>query len=150
MKRYLIPALLLIVFVLAGCVSTKAVLTSGDKAAIDVVANTWIDSLKSEDIERFLSTYWKDMAHTTFEADGSRKNYTLDEIRVEQQRLFDENDLFADLEYPEPEKDFTSEPGQPIYTYTVTFGDFKFQDIFQFLKRDGEWKIIQHIFRVVP
>ena len=150
MKKYPIPILLLVCLIATGCVSTKSALTTSDKAAIDAIADKWIESLKSEDIEGFMSTYWKDMAHTTFEADGSMKNYTMEEIRTEQQRLFDENDLFADLEYPEPEKDFSSEPDQPIYTYTVTFGDFKFQDIFQFLKRDGEWKIIEHIFRVVP
>ena len=149
-KKYFIPILLFIYFLAFGCVSTKSAINSSDKAAIDAVATKWIKSLKSEDLEGMLSTYWEDMVHVTYEADGSRKNLNIKEIRVEQQRLFDENDQFADLEYPEPEKDFSSKPDQPIYTYTVTFGDFKFQDIFQFLKRDGEWKIIEHIFRLLP
>jgi|GEM_PF-3481532 len=150
MKKNLIPILLLLFFITVGCVSTKSALTETDKNHIDALATKWIISLKSEDVDGMLSTYWEDMVHITYETDGSRKNYSLEEFREEQQKAFEQHDLFADLEYPEPEKDFASEPGQPIYTYTVTFGDFTFQDIFQFLKREGEWKIIEHIFQIVP
>lgn len=133
--------LALILILSAG--STAFALSETDKDSIDRVADTWITSLKGEDIAGLRSTYWSDAVHTHIKPNGSREiKRGVAEILEGQQELFDSTDVFAQLGYPEPGKDLEGDPDRPVYLYNVE--EFGYSDSFAFEKRNGRWKIVEH------
>jgi ketosteroid isomerase-like protein len=82
-------------------------ITEADKKKIDIVADKWIGSLNAEDIKGLRSTYWPNAVHTNIQADGSKEvKKGVDEIMEGQRKLFDSTDVFAQLEFTDPEKDY--------------------------------------------
>lgn len=74
-------------------------------------------------------------------------------VRDIQQKGFDGFDGFANLVWSELQRDFESEPGEPIYTILSKMDqdvEWGMENTFQLAKRNGEWRIISHIFRSLP
>ena len=92
-------------------------ITPEDRAAIDAVVNKWVKAIMTEDIEALVETYWLEIDYTSKLANGGEEIiHGIEGVRAFQQKGFDEFDGFARLIWSEPQRDFESEPGEPIYT----------------------------------
>lgn len=144
MRRPCTVLFLSVVVLILSTGSAAFALSEADKRQIDRVADTWITSLQGEDLEGLRSTYWPDAVRIHIKSDGSKEfERGVDEILNGQQELFDSTDVFAQLEYPDPEKDLQSDSDRPVYLYNVE--QFGYSDSFTFEKRNGRWKIVEHI-----
>jgi len=143
-----------VILLLFSCASAPKGIIAEDRAAIDAVVNRWVKALQAEDLEAFAATYWPDFVHTSKNADGSVAETIrgIEDLKVQQQEFFNKGDFFARIVYSDPERDFESEPGEPIYTISGKLDQDKWgwQDIFQLAKRKGEWRIIDHVLIGLP
>ena len=144
-----------VILLLFACATAPKGMTQEDRAAIDAVVNKWVKALQAEeDLEALIDTYWPDFVHTSKKADGSvvETIRDIEDFKIQQQEWFDKGDFYARIVYSEPQRDFTSQPGQAIYTISGKLDQDKWgwQDIFQLAKRKGEWRIIDHVLIGLP
>ena len=144
----------LVLLLLFACASAPEQITQEDRTAIDAVVNKWVKSLQTKDMEGLVDTYWPDFVRTSKDANGSVTETVqgIEEFKVKQQEMFDQGDFFKLIVYSNPQRDFKSELGEPIYKIfgKVGEGEWGWQDIFQLTKRNGEWRIIDHILIAMP
>jgi hypothetical protein len=144
----------LVMLVLFACVTTPGGITAADRAATDAVVKEWVRALQAKDLEAFIETYWPDVVHTSKNVDGSVAETVrgIEDLRSQQQEFFSQGDFFARIIYSEPQRDFESRPGNAIYTISGKLDQDKWgwQDIFQLAKRNGEWRIIDHVLIGLP
>ncbi len=143
-----------VLLLLFACTSVPETITQEDRTAIDAVVNKWVKSLQVKDMEGLVDTYWPDFVHTSKDASGNVTETVqgIEEFKVKQQELFDQGFPFNLIVYSDPQRDFESEPGKPIYAIygKVGEGEWVWQDSFQLTKRNGEWRIIDHLFIFLP
>jgi hypothetical protein len=96
-----------------------------------------------------VDTYWLNFTHISKDANGNviETVQGIEEFKAKQQEMFNQSDIFKMIVYSDPQRDFTSEPVKPIYTINgkVGEGEWGWQDIFKLSKRNGEWRIIDHV-----
>ncbi len=144
----------LVLLLLFACTTAPEGITQDDRTAIDAVVNNWVKSLQTKDMKGLVDTYWPDFIHTTKDTNGVvvENVQGIEEFKVKQQGMFDQGDFFNLIVYSDPQRDFESEQGEPIYTIygRVGEGEWRWQDVFQLSKRNGEWRIIDHILLGLP
>ena len=144
----------LVMLVLFACVTAPKGITPEDREAIDAVVNKWVKALQTKDLEALADTYWPDFVHTSKNADGSVVETIrgIEDFKVQQQEWFDKGDFYKRIIYSDPQRDFESQPGKAIYTISGRLDQDKWgwQDIFQLTKRNGEWRIIDHVLIGLP
>jgi hypothetical protein len=141
------PAFLLVVSLV---VLTAATATAQSvRSTLDNLADTWIESLLTEDADAMIECYWPDAVHYSYSGNGETELLVGSaEYAAAQQQAFDELDYASfGLVYPEPVR-FFPEFGAPVYVYAVT--QFRFMDVFEFERRGNEWRIIRHFFYSDP
>jgi hypothetical protein len=123
-----------------------------ERARIDLVVFTWIKALKAEDIDLYGETYWPDVVHTSYDAGGAvNKVYRGRKALLEaQSTAFSQHDAFPDIIYSDPDRDFATDPDRPIYTIVGRIGEGAWEDIFKLEKRGSQWRIIEHVFVLLP
>ena len=143
-----------VILLLFACATVPKGITPEDRAAIDAVVDKWVKALQAEDIEAFIDTYWPEFVHTSKKADGSVAETIrgIEELRIQQQEWFDKGDYYGRIVYSGPQRDFESQPGKAIYTISGKLDQDKWgwQDIFQLTKRNGKWRIIDHVLIGLP
>ena len=116
--------------------------------------NNWVKALQAEDIEALVETYWPEIDYTAKWANGGEQIiHGIEGVRAFQQKGFDEFGDFARLIFSEPQRDFESRPGEPIYTILGKMDQdnkWGLENAFRLTKRKGEWRIIKHVFRALP
>lgn len=144
----------LALLLLFSCTTAPETTIRTDRTAIDAVVNKWVGALKEKDLEVLADTYWPDFVHTTKDTNGVVVETVqgIEDFKVKQQEMFDQGDFYNLIVYSEPQRDFESEPGEPIYAIygKVGEGEWRWQDLFQLSKRNGEWRIIDHILLGLP
>ena len=144
----------LVTLLLFACATAPKGITTEDKAAIDAVVNKWIKAIMAEDIEALVETYWSEIDYSSKWGDNAEEIiHGIEGVRDIQQKGFDGFDGFANLVWSELQRDFESEPGEPIYTILSKMDqdvEWGMENTFQLAKRNGEWRIISHIFRSLP
>jgi len=144
----------LAILLLFACATAPKGITAEDRAAIDGVVNKWVKALQAENLEAFVETYWSDFVHISKKTDGSVAETIqgIENLKAQQREWFDKGDFYARIVYSEPERDFESQPGRAIYTISGKLDQDKWgwQDIFQLTKRNGEWRIIEHVLIGLP
>ncbi len=144
----------LVLVLLFACASAPEGITQEDRTTIDAVVNNWVEAVQAKDMEGLIDTYWPDFTRTSKDANGTVTETVkgIEEYRVKQQEMFDLGDFFKLIVYSDPQRDFESEQGEPIYTIygKVGEGEWGWQDIFQLTKRNGEWRIIDHFLINLP
>ena len=92
--------------------------------------------------------------HTSKDANGSVTESVqgIENLKTQQREWFEGGDFYERIVYSDPQRDFESEPGEPIYTISgkLDKDNWGWQDIFQLTKRNGEWRIIDHVLIVLP
>ena len=138
------------VMVLLTGIATLSGAEEGDRDRIDALMLRWETALISEDIDALIDCYWDDAfsatygGNTPFAAqDGSA------EIRREQEGWFSQLDYPSlGLDYPEPVRAFPGRGAMPLYIYDN--GDSGFLDLFYYEKRDGDFRIANHVLIILP
>jgi SnoaL-like domain len=152
MKKIIISGLVLLI--LFACTSTPGMITQEDRTAIDAVVDRWVTALQQKDLDGLADTYWPDFVHTTKDENGTVVETVqgIEDFKSKTQGMFDQGDFYKLIVYSDPQRDFDSEPGEPIYKIfgKLGEGEWAWQDIFQLIKRNGEWRIIDHILIVLP
>jgi hypothetical protein len=116
------------------------------------VVFTWIKALKAEDIDLYEETYRPDVVHTSYDAGGEfNEVYRGRQALLEAQSIaFQQHDAFPDICYSDPDRDFATDPNRSIFTIVGRIGEGAWEDIFKLEKRGGQWRIVEHVFVLLP
>ena len=144
--------LLMLALIFVVCVMLPADIPLSKRARIDLVVFTWIKALKSENIDMYRETYWPDVVHTSFHANGEVNEVFRgrEALMDDQSSAFRQSDAFPEITYSDPDRDFATDPDRPIYTIVGRIGETAWEDIFKLEKRGREWRIVEHVFVMLP
>ncbi len=146
--------LLLIATVLMLFPLSLSVADTQEQVQLDQLMQKWISALTTENIEAMASCYWPEATKIIYNPNRTSSMLEgIEEIRENQQRLFDKFDYPSmHLQYPNPKRflpgSVSEEERRPVYIYDNKKRGFI--DIFFFEKRSGEYRIIQHLLLINP
>ncbi|MBA7660951.1 hypothetical protein ES703_68957 [subsurface metagenome] len=113
-KRIILLALA--VFIPLACTGMPPAGAPEAQREIDALMERWITSLKDENTDVFMSAYWPEAEKVIVQPDGKERHLRgLDEIRAQQMKAFESSDIFRELHYSEPEREFRGNTATYIY-----------------------------------
>jgi hypothetical protein len=144
--------LLTLSLILLFCAWLPADVPLSERAKIDLVVFTWIGALKTENIDLYAETYWPDVVHTSYHPNGEVNEVFRGRKALldAQSAAFRQSEGFADISYSDPDRDFATDPDRPVYTIVGRVGEAVWEDMFKLEKRGSQWRIIEHVFVMLP
>ena len=144
--------LLVLFLFLLLCAWLPAEITLSERVRIDLVVFTWIEALQTENIDLYAETYWPDVVHTSHHPNGEVNEVFRGRKALldAQSAAFRQSDGFADISYSDPDRDFATDADRPVYTIVGRLGEVVWEDMFRLEKRGSQWRIIEHVFILLP
>lgn len=152
-RRFLRPCLLPAALVLAACPFLLSCATTAPGASTgfpfespDRVMERLEQAVRERDLEAYTACFWEEATRFTVAADGrSLPLNGIEAIRAHQEAWFSENGEAAPVfQFPDPEKldPASTFLGIPEYIYNDPAAPTV--ESFQFVRKDGVWKIYYH------
>ena len=108
---------------------------------LDGLMEHWITALRDKNIDAFMEVYWPEAEKVILQRDGGEILLRgLDQIMEQQLQVFERSDVFRELHYSEPEREFHGDGA--AYHYQVEGPGVFFIEHFEFVRREGRWWVM--------
>jgi Ca2+-binding EF-hand superfamily protein/ketosteroid isomerase-like protein len=129
--------------------AVPAAIAAPAEKEIDALMQGWIAALRSKNLNRMMEAYWPDAVRVVVQpGQPERRLRGVEEIRRQQREFFDGRAGFAELRYPEPERNVKGNNAR--FVYRVEGPGFRYVEHFVFSKKAGKWKIAEQILEMLP
>ena len=111
---------------------------------LDGLMEHWITALRDKNIDAFMEVYRPEAEKAILQRDGGEILLRgLDQIMEQQLQVFERSDVFRELHYSEPEREFHGDGA--AYHYQVEGPGVFFIEHFEFVRREGRWWVMHQV-----
>lgn len=139
-----IALFLLLALIPPACVTPPPGGGAEARLELDGLMEHWIGALRDKNIDAFMEVYWPEAEKVILRRDGGEQVLKgLDQIMEQQIQAFERSDVFGELHYLEPEREFHGNGA--AYHYQVEGPGVFFTEHFEFVRREGRWAIMHQV-----
>jgi len=139
-----ITIFLLLALIPLACVTPPPGQDQEARRVLDGLMEHWQTALRERNIDAFMEAYWPEAEKVILQRDGGEIVLRgFDQIREQQINAFERSDVFREIRYLEPEREFHG--NSAAYHYRVEGPEIFFVEHFEFVRREGRWAIMHQV-----
>jgi len=139
-----IALLLVVAFIPLACVTPPPGGGPEARPELDGLMEHWITALRNKNIDAFMEVYRPEAEKVILQRDGGEILLRgFEQIMEQQLQLFERSDVFGQLHYSEPEREFHG--NEAAYHYQVEGPGVSFIEHFEFVHREGRWWVMHQV-----